>query len=115
MIGDFKVITLCGSTKLKDDYEYWNARLTLEGNLVFSCGVFGHIDGIILSEEDKESLDEIHKRKIDLSDEIFVINTNNYIGNSTRSEIEYATKTGKKVLYASDFHIHDLLKDNGFL
>ena len=41
----------------------------------------------------------MHKRKIDMADEIFVINKDGYVGTSTRSEIEYATKTGKKVVF----------------
>ena len=47
----------------------------------------------------KEMLDDMHKRKIDMADEIFVINVNGYIGDSTKSEIEYAKKHGKKVNY----------------
>ena len=47
----------------------------------------------------KEMLDDMHKRKIDMADEIFVINVNRYIGDSTKSEIEYAKKHGKKVNY----------------
>lgn len=47
----------------------------------------------------KEMLDDMHKRKIDMADEIFVINVGGYIGDSTKSEIEYAIKNGKKVNY----------------
>ena len=47
----------------------------------------------------KEMLDEIHKQKIDMSDEIFVINVGEYIGESTRSEIEYAKSKNKVVNY----------------
>lgn len=115
MIKNYKVITLCGSTKFKDDYEYWNRKLTFEGNIVFSCGVFGHTDRIKLSKEDKNMLDNIHKSKIDLSDEIFVIDKDNYIGKSTRSEIEYALENNKIVDYASEHYVCDLIKDNGFL
>ena len=50
----------------------------------------------------KEMLVDIHKRKIDMADEIFVINVDGYIGSSTRSEIEYANKTGKKVNYLEE-------------
>lgn len=53
----------------------------------------------VITDEVKIMLDDIHKRKIDLSDEIFVINKNGYIGSSTKSEIEYAIKTGKKIRY----------------
>ena len=98
MIGKYKVITLCGSTKFKDDFLREQKRLTLEGNIVISVGFFGHSgDDEVLLENVKEMLDDMHKRKIDMADEIFVINKNGYIGTSTKSEIEYATKTGKKV------------------
>jgi hypothetical protein len=100
MIGKYKVITLCGSTRFKDEFIAEQKRLTLEGNIVISVGLFGHSgDNEVWSEEIKEMLDDMHKRKIDLADEIFVINVGGYIGSSTRSEIEYAIKTGKKVTY----------------
>ncbi|MDY4950229.1 MAG: hypothetical protein SO128_12765 [Clostridium cadaveris] len=76
--------------------------LTLQGNIVISVGLFGHADGefgTVITDEVKIMLDDIHKRKIDMADEIFVINKDNYIGSSTKSEIEYAIKTGKKVNY----------------
>ena len=80
-------------------------RLTLEGNIVISVGLFGHSgDGEAMKAETKEMLDDMHKRKIDLADEIFVVNPGGYIGSSTRSEIEYAHKTGKKVAYLDDSH-----------
>ena len=47
----------------------------------------------------KEMLDDMHLRKIDMADEIFVINVGGYIGESTKREIAYAEKTGKKVNY----------------
>ncbi|MFR4584439.1 hypothetical protein [Clostridium cadaveris] len=76
--------------------------LTLQGNIVISVGLFGHADGefgTVITDEVKIMLDDMHKRKIDMADEIFVINKDNYIGSSTKSEIEYAIKTGKKVNY----------------
>lgn len=100
MVGKYKVITLCGSTKFKDDFLREQKRLTLEGNIVISVGMFGHSeDGEILTENIKEMLDDIHKRKIDMADEIFVINKNGYIGTSTKSEIEYAKSLGKKISF----------------
>ena len=75
-------------------------RLTLEGNIVISVGLFGHSgDDEVWTEGMKEMLDDMHKRKIDMADEIFVINIGGYIVSSTRSEIEYATATGKTVKY----------------
>ena len=82
-------------------------RLTLEGYIVISVGLFGHsgddevwdgMDEGSLSKT-KEMLDDMHKRKIDMADSIYVINVGGYIGDSTRSEIEYAKKQGKKVSY----------------
>ena len=100
MVGKYKVITLCGSTKFKDDFIEQQKRLTLEGNIVISVGLFGHAgDNEVWTEGTKEMLDDMHKRKIDMADEIFVINKDGYIGSSTKSEIEYALKTGKKVNY----------------
>lgn len=100
MVGKYKVITLCGSTKFKDDFLREQKRLTLEGNIVISVGLFGHSgDSEVWSENTKEMLDDMHKRKIDMADEIFVINKNGYIGTSTKSEIEYAKTTNKKINY----------------
>ena len=107
MIGKYKIITLCGSTRFKDAFLEEQKRLTLEGNIVISVGLFGHSgDNEVWESMDegtltatKEMLDDMHKRKIDLSDEIFVINVGGYIGESTRSEIEYAKRTGKAVRY----------------
>lgn len=103
MVRSYKVITLCGSTRYKDAFMEAQKRLTLEGNIVISVGLFGHSgDDEVWTEGTKEMLDDMHKRKIDMADvadEIFVINVDGYIGSSTRSEIEYATATGKKVLY----------------
>lgn len=107
MVKNYKVITLCGSTRFKDDFMRVQKELTLEGNIVISVGLFGHsgdnevwdgMDEGTLSKT-KEMLDDMHKRKIDMADEIFVINVGGYIGDSTRSEIEYAIKNGKKVNY----------------
>jgi len=100
MVGKYKVITLCGSTKFKDDFLREQKRLTLEGNIVISVGLFGHSgDNEVWTECTKEMLDDMHRRKIDMADEIFVINKGGYIGSSTRGEIEYAIETNKKVNY----------------
>jgi len=100
MIGNFKIITLCGSTKFKEEFLREQKRLTLEGNIVISVGLFGHSgDDEVWLEDTKNMLDEMHKRKIDLADEIFVINVDGYIGSSTKQEIDYAIKTNKIVKY----------------
>ena len=100
MVGKYKVITLCGSTKFKDEFFREQKRLTLEGNIVISVGLFDHSgDNEVWTDNTKIMLDDMHKRKIDMADEIFVINKNGYIGESTKFEIEYAKKRNKKVNY----------------
>ncbi len=107
MVGNYKVITLCGSTKFKNEFLKVQKDLTLNGNIVISVGLFGHSgDSEVWEDMDegtltktKEMLDDMHKRKIDMADEIFVINVGGYIGESTKSEIEYAKSHGKKVNY----------------
>ncbi len=102
MMGKYKVVTLCGSTKFKEDFIKVQKELTLQGIIVISVGLFGHADGefgTIITDEIKIMLDDIHKRKIDMADEIFVINKNGYIGSSTRSEIKYAKEHGKRIVY----------------
>ena len=107
MQSKYPVITLCGSTRFKDEFMEAQKRLTLEGNIVISVGLFGHsgdeevwenMDEGTLTKT-KEMLDDMHKRKIDMADEIFVINKCGYIGDSTRSEIEYAAKHNKVINY----------------
>ena len=110
MVGAYKVITLCGSTRFKDEFMEAQKRLTLEGNIVISVGLFGHSgDNEVWENMDegtltktKEMLDDMHKRKIDMADEIFVINVGGYIGSSTRFEIEYAQATEKAVRYLEE-------------
>ena len=107
----YKVITLCGSTRFKDQFLEAQKRLTLEGNIVISVGLFGHSGNNEVWENMDEGtltvtqamLDDMHKAKIDMSDEIFVINVGGYIGESTRSEIEYAEMTGKLIKYLEPF------------
>ena len=100
MVGGYKVVTLCGSTRFKEQFPETQKLLTLKGNIVISVGLFGHSgDNEVWLNDTKQMLDDMHKRKIDMADEIFVINVNGYIGSSTKSEIEYALKTGKKVSY----------------
>ncbi len=103
MIQNYKIVTLCGSTRFKDQFQKVQKRLTLEGCIVISVGLFGHSgDEEVWKPGAKEMLDDMHLRKIDLADEIFVINVGGYIGESTRREIAYAEKTGKKVRYLEE-------------
>ena len=100
MINGFKVITLCGSTRFKNEFLEAQKRLTLEGNVVITVGLFGHSgDDVVWTEGVKDMLDRQHLAKIDLADEIFVINVGGYIGDSTRREIAYAEYKGKTIKY----------------
>lgn len=103
MINGFKVITLCGSTRFKEDFLEAQKRLTLEGNIVISVGLFGHSgDDVVWTEGVKDMLDRQHLAKIDLADEIYVINVGGYIGDSTRREIAYAEFKGKTISYLEE-------------
>ncbi|MBQ3894439.1 MAG: hypothetical protein II739_03840 [Clostridia bacterium] len=110
MVGGYKVVTLCGSTRFRNEYMEAQKKLTLEGCIVISVGLFGHSgDSEVWENMDegtltktKEMLDDMHKRKIDMADEIFVINAGGYVGSSTRSEIEYAKAHGKTVRYLEE-------------
>ena len=107
----FKVVTLCGSTRFKEQFMEAQKRLTLEKCIVISVGLFGHSgDNEVWSEGMKEMLDAMHLRKIDMADEIFVINVGGYIGESTKREIAYAESTGKRVNYLEP--IGDSIKED---
>jgi len=98
-VNDPKIVCLCGSTRFKQAYEEAERAWTLGGFIVLTVGLFGHADGHALTDEQKARLDELHLRKIDRADSIYVLNVGGYIGESTRREIEYAIAHGKDVLY----------------
>lgn len=116
MQGKYPVVTLCGSTRFKDEFYEAQKRLTLEGNIVISVDPFGYagnqevwdgMDEDTLSKwfcvKTKEMIDDMHKRKIDMADSSYVINGGGYIGESTRSEINYAEKTGKRCIILNHY------------
>lgn len=101
----YKTITLCGSTRFKKEFEKINRKLTLEGNVVLSVGLFSHAEENSeewVNDGTKEMLDDIHKQKIDMSDEVFIIDVDGYIGSSTASEIKYAESKGIPIKYYSN-------------
>ncbi len=104
----YPIVTLCGSTRFKDEFMEVQKRLTLEGCIVISVGFFDPLGGENMDEgtltKTKEMLDDMHKRKIAMADEIFVINVNNYIGDSTKSEIAYARAHGKPVRFLEPYN-----------
>ena len=96
---EYKIIALCGSIKFKDEFMRVQEKLTLDGNIVLIPNFFNNIKKEDIDEKTKKMLDEMHKQKIDMSDEIYVINVGGYIGESTKNEIEYAKAEGKKIDY----------------
>ena len=92
-------ICLCGSTRFKDKFFEVARDLTLKGYIVTMPLVFIHSNDENISDTEKKYLDEVHKAKIADADLIYIINCNNYIGSSTRSEINWATELGKKIEY----------------
>lgn len=99
-----KIVCLCGSTRFHNEYVEANFRETMAGNIVLSSGVFGHTihKDKVITDADKTRLDELHKHKIDMADEILVINPGGYIGDSTANEIRYAQALNKHIRYWSD-------------
>lgn len=102
---DTPIVCLCGSTRFYDAFQRANFKETMEGRIVLSVGCYfhsgeqAHGEKVGITERQKAELDELHLRKIDLADEILVLNVGGYIGDSTRREIEYARKLGKPVRY----------------
>lgn len=97
------IVCLCGSTRFSETFRAANLRETLAGKIVLSVGCdFKSDQALGLTEGDKKRLDELHKRKIDLADEVLVLNVGGYIGDSTRSEIEYAIRHGKHIRYLEE-------------
>lgn len=108
-----KVVTLCGSTKFRADFERVMAEETLKGNVVISVGMFGHEIGLDMSGETKRMLDRMHFQKIDMADEIKVINPGGYVGLSTCDEIHYAAATGKPIRWMEEMSENISEVDNG--
>ncbi len=100
-----KIITLCGSLKFQKEMMEIAEKVALEGNCILTP-VYPVLDNIERTEEKLGKLKEAHFKRIELSDAILVVNVNNYIGNSTNLEIDYAKKLGKRIIYYTD-----LIKD----
>lgn len=112
-IGDLpEIVCLCGSTKFYDAFQEANYKLTMEGKIVLSVGFYPHSkaeggnhgEGVGHDSEEKIALDELHKRKIDLCDRVHVLNVGGYIGESTKSEIEYAQVLGRPITYLEEIN-----------
>lgn len=104
-----KIITLCGSLKFQKEMMIVAEEMALEGNCILTP-VYSTIENLKRSEEQLQKLKEEHFKRIELSDAILVINVNNYIGNSTSLEIQYAKELGKEIIYYTDLVTKKLCK-----
>lgn len=93
------IITICGSSRFKDEIFKAAADLTLQGHIVLTPYVFHHSEDIELTTEQKIQLDNLHKQKINMSDAILVLNKNQYIGESTFGEMDWASKMKKEIYF----------------
>lgn len=99
-----KIVCLCGSTRFSEAYREANLRETLAGNIVLTIGCDMRTDGELFAaktpeerEAIKSSLDDLHLQKIDMADEVLILNVGGYVGESTRREIQYAQERGKVI------------------
>lgn len=97
-----KIVTLCGSLKFQNEMMAIAEKMALDGNCILTP-VYPVSKELKRTGMQIENLKEAHFKRIELSDAIFVVNVNNYIGESTRLEIEYAKKLNKEILYYTDF------------
>ena len=95
-----KIVCLCGSTRFMEAFQKANREESLKGNIVLTVEIVaydGATDPQRANPEEKRILDELHLRKIELADEILVLNVGGYIGESTKREIEHAKSLGKRI------------------
>jgi hypothetical protein len=93
------IITVCGSSRFKKEILQVARDLTIQGNIVLAPFVFHHAEEEELPREVLIQLDNLHKEKIEMSDAIFVVNINKYIGESTFGEIDWAQRKKKQVYF----------------
>ena len=99
-----KVITLCGSLKFQKKMMVVAEKLALKGNCILTP-TYPVMENMEKTKEQLEILKEAHFRRIELSDAILVVNVNNYIGTSTKLEIDYAKKLNKEIVYYTDLDL----------
>lgn len=95
-----KIVCLCGSTRFMQAFQDANLRETLAGNIILSIGCNTKSDEDLIQAGvtiNKEALDTLHLHKIDLADEVLILNVGGYIGESTLREVNYASRQGKVI------------------
>lgn len=96
-----KIITLCGSLKFQKEMMIIAEKIALEGNCILTP-VYPVLENYERTNKQLEELKKAHFKRIEMSDAILVVNVNNYIGNSTNLEVEYAKNLGKEIIYYTD-------------
>ena len=96
-----KIVTLCGSLKFKKEMMTIAEKMALDGYCILTP-VYPVSENMEKTKEQLIKLKEAHFKRIELSDAILVVNINNYIGESTNLEIDYAKKLGKEIIYYTD-------------
>ena len=97
-----KIITVCGSLRFMKEMMEITEKMELQGNCMLSPIYPTKQDKDAYTENEAIMLDKMHKEKIKISDAILVVDVDNYIGNSTKSEIEFAKSLGKEIIYYTD-------------
>jgi hypothetical protein len=102
------IVCLCGSTRFYKDFLEQNYLETMAGRIVLSVGFYPHAvnemhgEGVGITPEQKEELDQLHLRKVEMADEVFVLNVGGYVGESTARELAHARALGKRVRFLEE-------------
>ena len=101
-----KTITVCGSLKFEKEMKYYAEKLELEGNCVLSI-VYPTKEKDNYTNEEINILAMGHLKRIEMSDAIFVVNKNGYIGEAVKKEINHAKNHNKEILFLEKFNDDD--------
>lgn len=93
-----KIVTICGSFKFKEEMLKISAELEIKNNYVVLQPVYGG-DNLVYTVEEMKKMGELHMKRIEISDAIYVVNVGGYIGSSTKKEIEYARSLNKEIYF----------------
>src|SRR6266567_8409949 len=109
------IVCLCGSTRFSQTFQEANLRETLAGRIVLTIGCDTKSDvGLRLSKEDKERLDELHLHKVEMADEVLILNVDGYVGMSTSREIAYAVRLEKRLRWLEAPLLRELMVFDGY-
>ena len=101
-----KIVCLCGSTRFFKEFLRANLEETMKGHIVLGIGNYRCSDKRLgVTKEQKTMLDLLHLRKIEMADEVLILNKGGYIGPSTKNEMHYAIRQGKIVKFLEDVHV----------